>query len=179
MNRRPNLILVAWLCLGALVSRAAEDASVKVGVYDSRVVAFAHFWSAPERTDRDALIASARAAKQAGDAAKQQELTAKIQALQATSHLQVFSTAPATEAMTALAPRLPELARELGVARFVSKWDEVALAGIATAAQIDVTDRLAAEFKPDAQRQKTIQEMKRVTPLPLERARQMLKAGKL
>jgi hypothetical protein len=179
MSRSLYVIALGWFLLSASAGRTAESAATKVGVYDSRAVAFAHFWSAPERTDRDALIASARAAKQAGDTAKQQELTAKIQALQAASHLQVFSTAPATEAMKALAPRLPDLARELGVARFVSKWDEAALAEVPTSARIDVTDRLAAEFKPDAQRLKTMAEMRKVAPLPLQRAQQMLKAGKL
>lgn len=170
-----------WVLMAGLMSglRAADAGVAQVGVYDSRAVAFAHFWSEQERADRDALMAAARAAKQAGDTAKQQELTAKIQSLQAASHLQVFSTAPATEAMRALAPRLPELARELGVTRFVSQWDEAALAEVPPAARIDVTDRLAAEFKPDAKRLKTIAEMKKVAPLPLAQAQQMLQAGKL
>lgn len=179
MSQITRFLALALSMLAMPAARAADVTADKVGVYDSRVVAFAHFWSVSERVDRDALIAAARAAKQAGDTAKQAELTARIQSLQASSHLQVFSTAPATEAMNALAPRLPELARELGVVRFVSKWDEATLANIPDSLRIDVTDRLAAEFKPDEKRLKTIAEMKKVVPLPLEQAQARVKAGKL
>ena len=179
MIRVTHLLALGLLVLAMPAAGAVDAAAEKVGVYDSRVLAFAHFWSASERVDRDALIAAARAAKQAGDTAKQAELTARIQSLQAASHLQVFSTAPATEAMNALAPRLPALARELGVGRFVSKWDEAALAEIPAPQRVDVTDRLAAEFKPDEKRLKTIAEMKKVVPLPLEQAQARVKAGKL
>jgi hypothetical protein len=177
MHRLRSLLLVS-LSLAVHPLWAADGNPEKVGVYDSRVVAFAHFWSPAERADRDALIAAARAAKAAGDTMKERELTAKIEALQQASHLEVFSTAPALAAMQALAPRLPDLARELGVARFVSKWDEAALAGVPASLRLDVTDRLAAEFKPDAKRRQTMAEMKKVAPLPLERARAMLKEGR-
>lgn len=162
--------------------RGAEptpEPDARVGVYDSRVVSFVHFWSEPVRQERDALIANARAAKSAGDDARYRELTARIKAEQDRSHLQVFSTAPAVEAMAALREKTPAIQRELGVTRFVSKFDELALLSVPEAKRVDATDRLAREFKPDEKRRKTIEQMKAAKPLPLDEAQRLLKAGKL
>jgi hypothetical protein len=180
MKNRPLAAAAALVCLAlsCAVSFAADPAA-RVGVYDSRAVAFAHFWGETQRQERDALIARARAAKSAGEMARFKELTTQIKAEQDRSHLQVFSTAPAAEAMAALAPKLPAIQRELGVTRLVSKWDEATLAAVPEANRIDVTDRLAQEFKPDEKRRRTIEEMKKVKPLPLDEAKRKLKAGAL
>lgn len=159
---------------------AADVAAVRVGVYDSRLVAYAHFWSAPERASRDALIASAKAAKQA-DAARFKELNSQLVAAQKRSHLQVFSTAPADEAMAALKDKLPALQQELAVSRLVSKWDEAALKDANAKDQIDVTDRLVQELLPNAddKQKKVIAEMKKAKPMPLAKAKELADAGKL
>lgn len=157
----------------------AKPTAPRVGIYDSRVVAFAHFWSESASRERDALLASAKAAKAVGDTARLKDFEAKLRAAQTRSHLQVFSTAPAEEAMAALKEKLPALRQELGVVRFVSKWDEAALRDIPRANQVDVTDRLAREFNPDAKRLKTIEQMKASKPLPLAEATRLAEAGKL
>ena len=153
--------------------------SERVGVYDSRVVAFAHFWSDQGRTERDALVAEARAAKVAGDTKQLNECERAIKEAQERSHLQVFSSAPADEALAALKDRLPAIEQELGVARLVSKWDEQALQGIPEANRVDATDRLAREFNPDEKRLKTIEPMKKSKPVPLDEVRRLIKAGKI
>jgi hypothetical protein len=102
MHRLRSFLLVSLLV--AVQPLWAVDANPEnVGVYDSRVVAFAHFWSSAERADRDALIAAARAAKAAGDTVKQRELTARIEALQQASHLEVLSTDQEFECFMAFA----------------------------------------------------------------------------
>lgn len=173
----PCIILLVLLVLTSANTLAAPNE--RVGVYDSRAVAFAHFWSEPVRLERDALIGRARAAKSGGDEAGLRELSGQIKAAQDRSHLQVFSTAPATEAMTALQAKLPAIQREAGVTRIVSKWDEAALAGVPESSRVDVTDRLVQEFKPDEKRRKTIEQMKAAKPLPLDEAKRRLSAGKL
>lgn len=175
-----SLLAAVWLSHAA--ARAAEPVSSsvdRVGVYDSRIVSFAHFWSAAEREKRDALVASAKSAKAAGEVARRDELVRQIVDMQKRSHLQVFSTAPADEAMAALKEKLPAVQRELGVGRLISKWDETALRDVPAARRVDATDRLVREFDPDAKRQKTIDEMKKVKPLPLDEATQLAEAGKL
>ena len=182
MKTRSLVHLSLALSAALSAASAAEPAkapAVRVGVYDSRALSFAHFWSEPARKDRDALIAEATAAKNAGDTAKLTPLQQQIVAGQNRSHLQVFSTAPADEAMAALEEKLPAIQQELGVGRFVSKWDEAALKEIPEANRIDATDRLAREFNPDEKRQKTIEQMKKSKPLPLEQAKKMVQEGKL
>ena len=101
--------------------------------------------------------------------------------MQNQSHLEVFSTAPAAEAMAALADKLPALQRELGVTRFVSQWDGDGLKGIVAAAQVDVTDRLLREFlpTPTENQRKTMVGLKKAKPLPLAEAKKLAEAGKL
>ena len=170
--------------LAFTVARAAELAKTvapRVGVYDSRIVAFAHFWSDGTSKPRNELIAQARAAKAAGDTARFKELSQALNADQNRSHLQVFSTAPADEAMAALKDKVPTMQKELDVTRLVSKWDESALKDIPEANRVDATDRLVRELlpAPTDKQQKTIAAMKPTQPLPLEQARKMLQEGKL
>jgi hypothetical protein len=158
---------------------APAPAGERIGVYDSRVISYAHFWSAPARQQREALIAAAKAAKAAGDTARFHELGAQLSAAQSRAHLEVFSTAPADDALAALQPKLAEILRAQGVTRLVSKWDEAALQAVPAANRVDVTDRLAREFDLPPERAKTMEGIKRAKPLPLEEARRLDQAGKL
>lgn len=171
--------VVARGSTGAPPPQSNSAADARVGVYDSRIVSFAHFWSEPNRQERDALIAAAKAAKAAGSDSRFKELSDQLEAMQARSHLQVFSTAPADDAMAALKERLPEIQRELGISRLVSKWDEASLVGVPEKNRIEVTERLVREFNPDEKRRKTIEAMKHSQPIPLDRARELLEKGKL
>jgi hypothetical protein len=151
----------------------------RVGVYDSRALAFAHFWSEPEQKRRNQAVAEAKAARESGDQVEAQSRSRALAAEQRRSHLQVFSTAPSPEALSALQNRLPELQRELGVVRFISKWDATALRDVPETNRIDVTDRLVREFNLPPPRQRTIDELKKKTPLPLEQATRLVEQGKL
>lgn len=185
---KTHRILLALVLILAS-ARAAEPAAApapsaapsgRVGIYDSRVLAYAHFWSEPVTKPRNELVARARAAKAAGDSVTLQELERQIVAEQKRSHLQVFSSAPADEAMAALGPRLPSLQQELGVGRLISKWDAKALEDVPEASRVDVTDRLARElFTPTEKQQKVIDAMKTTKPLPLWQAKLMLAFGGL
>ncbi|PTX95515.1 hypothetical protein DB354_08810 [Opitutus sp. ER46] len=153
----------------------------KVGVYDSRVLAYAHFWNPETTRARNELVRSARQARKDGNDAEYQNLHDRIEQLDRRNHLQVFSTESVAELLAAIAPRLESLQRELGVVRLVSRWDEAALAAVPETARVDVTDRLAAEFLPaptDRQRE-IMAQMKEKAPLPLPVARMMAAANKL
>ena len=178
------IILGAAGILALTATRAAEPAKAatsRVGVYDSRVVAFAHFWSDAASKSRNELIARARAAKAAGDTARFSELDRALRDLQSRDHLEVFSTAPAEEAMATLKDKLPAIQKELDVTRLVSNWDEPALKDIPEANRVDATDRLVRELlpAPTEKQQKTIAAMKLTQPLPLEQAKKMAQEGKL
>lgn len=151
----------------ALQARAAE----RVGVYDSRLVAYACFMEPENQAALRARMAEGRAAKEHGDTARYEELEKQIAAEQRTLHLQVFSTAPAPDALAKLADRAAAVKREAGVSRLVSKWDDDALRGVPEAGRVDVTDLLVRDCPLSEAQRKTMQEIAAKEPLPLWRAK--------
>lgn len=176
-----NLRCFATTLLASLLSAApapaqtpaapAPPAAARVGVYDSRAVAYAHFVHPEHQAALKRRMAEARAAKAAGDTARYRDLEKQIVAEQKQMHLQVFSTAPIPETMARLAERLPEIQREAAVARIVSKWDERALRGVAPADRIDVTELLVRGCPLSAAQRKTMRELTAREPMALWKAR--------
>lgn len=161
--------LVVALCasVGSAETAPGAAAAERVGVYDSRAVAYAHFWSAEAERSRNEVIAAGKAAKAAGDTAVFEAKSRAMADYQKRMHDQVFSSAPATEAMAALAVRMPALLGEIGVARLVSKWDETALKAVPAEKRVDVTEKLVREFiTPDQKQQKVLDSMKTSSPVP-------------
>ncbi len=179
MKLPPRFLLAAVAVLAAFSpgsAPAAEPAAApaRIGIYDSRAVAYAQFWSPAAAAKRAEIIAEAKAAKAAGDTAGFDRGAKAMTELQRRMHEQVFGPAPATDAFNVLAPRAPALRAELGVDRLVSKWDEKELAALPAAARIDVTDRLVREFLvPDAKQQRVLESLKTSTPVPLWKLKAM------
>jgi hypothetical protein len=141
----------------------------RIGVYDSRVVAYAHFWAPEQQKQLKQKADLAKAAKSTGDTAQFNKLSKEMSDLQEKLHRQVFSTAPAEEAMAALKPRMPNLQQQASVSVLVSKWDKQALGTYKSVQQVDVTDLLVREFKLQPQQMKTIEEIKKQKPVPLDK----------
>lgn len=171
-------LLAAVAALGT-ASIGFADTAAKVGVYDSRLVAYAHFFQPARQTQLKQLLAEAKKAKAAGDTAHFKEVEKQIVEDQRRLHLQVFSTAPIPETMAQLQHRLPEIKREAGVARLVSKWDVDALRDVAADDRIDVTDLLLRDCVLNDQQRQTMRELAGREPLPLAKARELDAAGKL
>ncbi len=166
--------------LAAADPKAGAPGAARVGLFDSRVVAYAWFWSEAGTRRREELIAAARAAKQDGDAVRMQQTSAAVAAYQEENHLQVFSTAPVDAVLESIRPQVVVIMAEAGVTRLVSKWDEAALQKLDGAEQVDVTDALAsALFTATDQQRQVIEAIKRQKPLPLEQARERMRAGRL
>ncbi len=148
-------------------SAAAPSAAqkVRVGVFDSRMVALAYYNSDEQRTFMQDLMVQLKAAKAANDTAKIADLEFRGPALQNLMHYQVFSNASIPNVMDKLAPELPKIAAESRVSIIVSKWD-VAFHD-PSVEYVDVTDALVARFKPNERVQKWIAEGKGKDPIPL------------
>lgn len=161
-----GIVAGAWTLAAAAETTAGAAAREQVGVYDSRAVAYAHFWSADASRERNEAAAAAKAAKAAGDTASAEAKSRALGEHQKKMHEQVFGSAPAKEAMAALAPRLASLQQELGVARLVSKWDAKELKKVLEAQRVEVTDRLVREFiVPTEKQQKVLESMKTTKPV--------------
>jgi hypothetical protein len=174
------LITIGSLWIGSFAS-AGDTTNVvapAIGIYDSRVIAFAHFWSEPYQKSFKERMAAARAAQKAGDAEKVKVLGAALEAEQAELHRQVFSTKPPKDAMDAIKNRLPEIQKQAGLIVIVSKWDEATLQNYKNATRVDVTDQLVREFiQPTEQQLKMISEMQKSAPVPLKEIDEAIRKG--
>jgi hypothetical protein len=181
-TKKMNRMWIAFLVLNLMSAaglRAAEStspanpATQMIGIYDSRVVAYAWFWSDDQQAKRNADMKAAQAAKDAGDTAQFGKLSKALGDFQQRMHRQVFSTAPADEALAALQKRIPEIQKQAGVVALVSKWDAAALQKYLSAVPVDVTDALVAEFKPAEKQLKMIEDIKKQKPVPLDQIDKM------
>jgi hypothetical protein len=158
---------------------ATNSTPVRIGVYDSRAVAYAQFWSESFQSKLKEQMAAARVAKQAGDTARFNELATALHVEQDRIHRQGFSTAPADDALAALKGQIPEIEKQAGVIALVSKWDEAALKKYPNAEQVDVTGQLAREFKPTEKQLKVIADIQKQKPLSLEKCDELIRKGKI
>lgn len=170
MNAR-SLLSKFLLAACAAGVATASNAADRVGVYDSRLVAYADFLRAEHQEALKRRMAEGRAAKERGDTARCQEIEKEMKKAQQALHLQVFSTAPIPDAMARLQAKLPALARETGVRRFVSKWDEDALRDVAEADRVDVTDLLVRDYALTEKQRETMRQIGAKEPVPLWKAR--------
>ena len=185
MKRTRLMIAMAvagWL--GVTAGSAAEKnlpspAGQRIGIYDSRVVAYAHFWSDAHQQKLREAVAMARAAKAAGDTTRFDELSAGLKKEQEQNHRQVFSSAPVDEILEVLKARLPEIQKQAGVSRLVSKWDEKALEPFKRAEKVEVTSLLLGEFKLTDQQQKIAESFKKSKPIAPEKCEELLRKGEL
>jgi len=181
----PKLALIGmWLGSWALVNPvpAAETNTVagRVGVYDSRAVTYAWFVSDAQMAELKKQVAAAKAAQASGDDAKFHEYSASLKAKQDQIHRELFSTAPAAEALAALQAKLPEIERAAGVSALVSKWDEASLNLYPAAVKVDVTDELVrALCQPTDKQLKTIESIEKAAPVPLEKCNELIQKGEI
>jgi len=180
MNRIPWLQLArAAAVLAACSPGAAVAAAERVGVYDSRIVAYACFNTPENRAATRARVAEAKAAQARGDTARFRTLEQEIKAEQKRLHLQVFSTAPVPDALAQLGAHVEVVWREAGVTRLESKWDHDALRSVPAADRVDVTDALVRDLPLNDKQRQTMRELATKKPLPLWQAKLLTLFGGL
>jgi hypothetical protein len=173
------ITLVALLCIAGLLQaqekadkpeETADKPVTKIGVYDSRCVAYAHFWTDEYQRKHNEHADNLKAAKKSGDAKELEKWNKIVWDERRGAHRQVFSTAPVDEILDEIKDRLPEIKNKTGVSLFISKWDESKLKQFKSAEKMDVTDLLVQEFKlPQTEKhKKVLDEMKKVKPVPLD-----------
>jgi hypothetical protein len=176
------MIACSWLGLSVTLAGQASQTSPsteRIGVYDSRVIAYAHFWSEAYQQRINDRAKAARDAKAAGQTDRFKELAAAMGKEQEQNHLQVFSTAPVDEILAEMKDRVEAVRKEAGVSQLVSKWDEKTLKRYKKSQQIEVTDQLLREFKLNEKQLKVVADMRKKEPLPLKKAEELMREGKL
>jgi hypothetical protein len=125
------------------------------------------------------LAKSAKEARASGDTVRFRDMEAELKNEQDQSHLRVFSTAPIDSILALMQNRVDEVQRTTRVGRLVSKWDAVTLKQFQNAEQIDVTDALLRDFRLTEKQMKVVTDLRKQKPLPLEKAQELLRKGKL
>jgi hypothetical protein len=175
-------LALAGAGFGSLVSAAdsgTNAAPERIGIFDSRVIAYAEFWTPAHQSRNNELVKQAQAAKAAGETERFAKLEAELKSEQEKNHLQVFSTASVDNVLAGMKERVAAVQQEAKVSRLVSKWDEVSLKELKRAEKVDVTDLLLREFTLNEKQQKVAADLRKKDPLPLKRAEELLREGKL
>jgi hypothetical protein len=184
MKRTPLAIVLicawfGWSSEPAMGQTNQKASTARIGIYDSRVIAYARFWSEPYQQKLRERNKTAQQAKAAGETARFNEFAAAMKKEQEQNHLRVFSTAPVDDILAGMKERVAAIQKEAGVARLVSKWDEKALKAYKPDQQIDVTDQLLREFKLNEKQLKVVADLRKQKPLPLDQAQELMRKGEL
>lgn len=172
------LLLLAGLTTLTLSAQAshttAENPTVVLGTYDSRAVAIAYVRSddfaeylREQQADLGRLLERAR---DNGDAALASELDRLGPAMQRRVHEQGFGAAPIDDIIARIEDQLPAIAQAAGVDVIVSRW-ELDHRG-ASAASVDLTERIAAAFEPSPKTLESMRQIMAQEPVPLDQLRE-------
>jgi hypothetical protein len=169
--------LLVASCAANLPAAETNTLTARVGIYDSRAVAYAHFSSAENLQKINQLTQAALAARAAGQTNRLQAIAATLRQEQDEIHREIYSTAPATDAMASLKNRIPEIEKQARVGALISKWDDAALKRFPNAVQVDLTGRLVSEFNPTEAQLKVISGVEKSKPLPLDQCNELIRKG--
>lgn len=150
------------LALFALPAFAQAASKTRIGTYDSRAIAIAY--AASKFNPVKEKMKEMQSAKAAGDQAKIKELEEWGQSHQRQLHRQGFGRVPVDDLLIPIKGRLPEAARQAGVAAIVMSCDWTG----PDIEAVDMTDALVALYEPSARTLETVRKMKGVAPVPLD-----------
>lgn len=142
------------------------EATVRLGVFDSRAVAIAYYRSEEFKKLLANLHSEHAKAKAAGDDKRVKQLEDKGKSLNDAAHKQGFGAAPVDSILATIKDELAATAKAANVDVIVSKWDLAFQRQ--DARYIDVTDRLVKSFRPTEVTLKMIQDIQKLKPIPGE-----------
>jgi hypothetical protein len=148
-----HMVTIALACAAVGGAAAGEQpgekttAKVRIGAFDSRAIAMAHFGKLIRDGLLEELYAGHRNATASGDDERATELATKGQLIQKRLHRQMFGAAKAEDALAEIKPSLPKLADSLGVSVIVSVHD-IAFQSPSVEV-VDVTMEMVELFDPD------------------------------
>ena len=152
------------VCGFALAAEPAEKPQVpkiRVGTYDSRAVAMAHFGKMIKDGWLESLYRSHAEAKAAGNDKLVKELEAEAVSQQKRFHKQAFGRAPAREAVKTIEKDIAKLAASAEVDVVVCVHDVAYRSP--SAEFLDLTDKMVQLFEPD---EETLEKIKAVMEHP-------------
>lgn len=140
-----------------------SSAQMRVGVFDSRVIALAHFRSAGFEGPMKELSARMKAAKEKDDKAEIARLQRQAQLHQAHMHDVVFGNASVNDFFPELKERFESAATEEKLSIIVSKWEMPFKSPDVTL--VDITDKLVEYYRPDENLRRMLDEVGKTEPV--------------
>ena len=160
-------VLVGWGAYATVGCEGSEEnASMRVGTFDSRAVAVAYGRSEVFMNHVAGLMTEYERAKAAGDDKRALELEAEVPAEQELLEKQAFSAWPVDNILEQIEEEIPAIAENADVDAIVSKWDIVYQRS--GAEFIDVTDLMVNLFDPDEETRNMLKGLMDQDPVPLE-----------
>jgi len=182
-DMKTRAIVILSLCC-AFVSQVLAESKPRIGVYDSRAIAVAYGASEMRKTHRtpsdveiDVAQEALDEAKAAGHKMQVAGLKAKLMKLRMRRGRSAFGKAPVDDILDLIRDRLPKIKQTAKVESLVSKWDSAELRQHRSAALIDVTLLIVAEFDPNRKVLQSVWGMQQTDPLSPGRIDQAVKQG--
>lgn len=112
--------ILAFPCTSSVIQ---DDKPVRIGIYDSRIIAVAFTRTEDFNKNMETLNADLEAAKASGDRVTVICLERSMTRSQEILQKQVFSTYPVTAILDKVRDKLPEIALQADVSCIVNKWE--------------------------------------------------------
>jgi hypothetical protein len=172
---RGNTLLLGALAVGGIGAAAAGCGAVagvapgpaavrRIGVFESRAIAVA-FASSKFGTQPKELMEEYRKAEAAGDKKRMEELKGRGKKRQDKLHLQGFGRVPVDDLLAPVKDRIADVAKAAGVDVIA---DDVSFAAPGVE-KVEVTDAIVKLYDPSEKTLKTVAEIKKTVPLPLDK----------
>jgi len=143
-----------------------SEQKLRVGTFDSRLVAIAYARSEMFQRRVAKLHADHKEAKAAGNEKRVKQLETAGPALQELIEKQSYSTWPVDDILQTIKGKMPEIAKQANVDVVVSKWNVVfQRKGVDL---VDVTDLMVKPFNPTEETRKILDSIRKKEPLPID-----------
>lgn len=120
MNKVFMLILVVFFSLSSFKN---IEAKMRVGVYDSRMVAVWYFNSSDYRESIKSMMSEMKSAKESNNIDKQNELNGRGELMQRVAHDKGFGTGSVAEILSSKKDIIAKFAKSEKLDLIVSKWE--------------------------------------------------------
>jgi hypothetical protein len=152
--------------LAATAPAQTQTNKLRIGVYDSRVIAIA-YGNSPEFQDTlKPVMAEYQKARDAGNEKRMKEIGAQMKLKQRRLHEEGFSPGSVIGIMATVKDSLPAVARDAGVDVIVSKWEVNYQSP--NVEIVDVTDQVAALFHTSERGKQWLKQIPAKPPVPIE-----------
>jgi hypothetical protein len=160
-----GVLSILAVCAMFLAFQPAQK-KLRIGTYDSRAIVVAYVQSEFGAREMRDLTDKYNKAKAEGNEKLAKELETQGPTKHQAQMVQCFSTASVANILENVKSDLPKVAKEAGVDLIVSQWDLIYKDS--SAEVVDVTLGLVKLFNPKEAAFKTIEELRKQPPIPLE-----------